>query len=226
MVRFRAGSYRLHLHLGGGYPPSTGLAVPAVAGNAISASEKPVLLGAFNGGFKSTAGAGGVEVDGRLVTPLVAGDASLVIDQNGTVRIGVWGQSLPAVGEQVSSVRQNLRPLIDRGHISVYAGQVGVWGATVGGVDRVARSAIGIDRAGNLIYAASMKAVPVDLADAMLAAGVSEAMQLDINPYWVQADVASVPGGPLHAAVPGQQRPADQYLRGWNRDFFAVVAAP
>ncbi|HUY60875.1 MAG TPA: hypothetical protein VMW49_03265, partial [Candidatus Dormibacteraeota bacterium] len=137
LVRFRAGAYRLNLHLGGSDPPSGGLAVPAVAGNAISASERPVLLGAFNGGFKSTAGAGGVEVDGWVVTPLVAGDASLVVDQRGTVRIGVWGRTLPAAGEQVSSVRQNLRPLIDGGRISVYAGDVGVWGATLGGVDRV-----------------------------------------------------------------------------------------
>jgi len=50
-------------------------------------------------------------------------------------------------------------------------------------------------------------------------------MELDINPEWVQLDVAHRPGGPLTAEVPGQYRPADQYLVGWGRDFFTVVAA-
>jgi hypothetical protein len=50
-------------------------------------------------------------------------------------------------------------------------------------------------------------------------------MELDINPEWVQLDVARRPGGPLTAEIPGQARPADQYLVGWSRDFVAVVAA-
>jgi hypothetical protein len=54
--------------------------------------------------------------------------------------------------------------------------------------------------------------------------GARVAMELDINPEWVQLDVAHRPGGPLTAEVPGQARPADQYLVGWSRDFFAVVA--
>jgi hypothetical protein len=41
----------------------------------------------------------------------------------------------------------------------------------------------------------------------------------------VQLDVARSPGGPLTAEIPGQDRPADQYLVGWSRDFFAVVTA-
>lgn len=49
-------------------------------------------------------------------------------------------------------------------------------------------------------------------------------MELDINPEWVQLDVARRPGGPLAAEVPGQDRPADQYLAGWTRDFFTVLA--
>jgi hypothetical protein len=48
-------------------------------------------------------------------------------------------------------------------------------------------------------------------------------MELDINPEWVQLDVASRPGGPLRTAVPGQIRPADQFLWGWSRDFITVL---
>jgi hypothetical protein len=50
-------------------------------------------------------------------------------------------------------------------------------------------------------------------------------MELDINPEWVQLDVAPRPGRGLRAVIPGQVRPADQYLVGWTRDFITVLAA-
>ena len=46
------------------------------------------------------------------------------------------------------------------------------------------------------------------------------------DPGWA-ASVKGVrygPGGPLHAAVPGQSRPANQFLWGWTRDYFTVLA--
>jgi hypothetical protein len=64
------------------------------------------------------------------------------------------------------------------------------------------------------------------MAKALVSAGAVTAMQLDINPEWVQADTAQAPGGPLSAAVPGQNRPADQYLSGWTRDYVTVLANP
>ncbi|MHB8506389.1 MAG: hypothetical protein ACYDEN_11845, partial [Acidimicrobiales bacterium] len=94
------------------------------------------------------------------------------------------------------------------------------------GVAATARSAVGTDPAGDLVYAGSMAALPADLAAALQVAGLTNAMELDINPYWVQADVAATPGGTLTAAVPGQQRSSDTYLLGWTRDFFAVLARP
>jgi hypothetical protein len=69
-----------------------------------------------------------------------------------------------------------------------------------------------------------MSASPADLAVAMTRDGVRVAMELDINPEWVQLDVASRPGGPLRAALHGQNRPANQFLLGWARDFIAVLA--
>ena len=69
-----------------------------------------------------------------------------------------------------------------------------------------------------------MSATPADLAVALARHGALIAMELDINPEWVQLDVAGRPGGPLRAAVPGQDRPAGQYLDGWVRDFIAVEA--
>ncbi len=71
-----------------------------------------------------------------------------------------------------------------------------------------------------------MSASPADLAAALIRAGAVKGMELDINPQWVQLDVAGYPGHALTAAIPGQQRPADQYLIGWIRDFITVLAPP
>jgi hypothetical protein len=91
------------------------------------------------------------------------------------------------------------------------------------GVPDVARSGLGENRAGDLIYVASMSATPADIADALVRAGAVIGMELDINPNWVQLDVAPRPGASLSSEVPGQWRPADQFLTGWDRDFIAVL---
>jgi len=154
-----------------------------------------------------------------------AGQASLVIDASGSARIGVWGSSVPATGEQVASVRQNLPPLVVGGLPSPPVGDIAAWGATLGGGSAVARSSLAEDGAGNLLYAASMNALPVDLADALVGEGAVTAMELDINPEWVQLAWAATPGGSLASGVPGQNRPADQDQVGWTRDFVTVLAA-
>jgi hypothetical protein len=75
------------------------------------------------------------------------------------------------------------------------------------------------------LYAA-VSALPVDLATALAGDGATVAMELDINPEWIQLDVASGVGGPLQGVVPGQLRPADQRLLGWTRDFITVLTPP
>jgi hypothetical protein len=196
------------------------------AGPAVTRAERSRLLAAFNGGFKLSAGAGGYMQERRVISPLRSGFASLVIDRSGQARIGVWGSGLPAPGEAVYSVRQNLRPLVLNGRPTAASADWTQWGATLGGGAYVARSAVGQDTAGDLMYAASMSAVPADLAVALARHGARIAMELDINPEWVQLDAAARPGGTLTAGIPGQDRPAGQYLAGWTRDFFTVLAPP
>jgi hypothetical protein len=215
--------YVLH---NGSADPGAAAARLVHAGPAVASAERGRLLAAFNGGFELSAGAGGYEQEGHVISPLHSGLASLVIDRSGQARIGVWDHSVPAAGETVYSVRQNLQPLVERGRPTPAAADSGLWGATLGGGEYVARSALGQDASGNLIYAASMSATPADLARALVRAGARIAMELDINPEWVQLDVARKPGGPLTAAVPGQNRPADQYLLGWTRDFITALAPP
>ena len=213
--------YVLHNGSGDPGPAAAGL---VRAGPAVGGAERRRLLAAFNGGFKLSAGAGGYEQEGHVISPLRGGLTSLVIDRSGRARIGVWGHGLPAPGEAVYSVRQNLQPLVKHGRPTPAAADWGLWGATLGGGEYVARSALGQNASGELIYAASTSASPDDLASALVRRGARIAMELDINPEWVQLDIARVPGGRLTAAVPGQNRPADQYLVGWTRDYITVLA--
>jgi len=213
------------LHNGSGDPGAAAAGL-VTAGPAVTGAERPRLLAAFNGGFKLSAGAGGYEQEGHVIAALRTGLASLVIDRSGQARIGIWGASVPAPGEAVYSVRQNLQPLVYRGQPTAAAASPDLWGATLGGGVSVARSAVGQDSSGDLLFAGSMAAAPADLAQALAANGARIAMELDINPEWVQLDVARTPGGPLSAAIPGQSRPASQFLDGWTRDFFTVLAAP
>src|ERR1700722_13785445 len=217
------GRYVLHNGSADPGPAASGL---VRAGPAVTGAERRQLLAAFNGGFKLSAGAGGYLQEGHVISPLRPGFASLVIDRSGRARIGVWGRGLPAPGEAVYSVRQNLQPLVLNGRPTARSAAWGLWGATLGGGADVARSAIGQDAAGDLMYAASMSAVPSDLAGVLAGHGARIAMELDINPEWVQLDAASKPGGALTAEIPGQYRPSGQYLAGWTRDFFAVLAPP
>jgi hypothetical protein len=193
------------------------------AGPSVPASEQRTLLAAFNGGFLLSAGAGGYEQEGHVIVPLHSGAASLVIDAAGHAQIGAWGYGVPAPGTTVYSVRQNLSLLVSGGQPSSSASDWTSWGSTLGGGEYVARSALGETASGDLIYAGSMSTTPADLAAALISVGALTAMELDINPEWVQLDVASQPGGQLTAAIPGQHRPANQYLVGWTRDFITVL---
>ncbi len=214
----------VRLHSGSADPGSAALS-KVRAGPAIRARERRRLLAAFNSGFLLSAGAGGYEQEGHVISPLRSGLASIVIDKSGSARIGVWGQGLPRPGEAVFSVRQNLTLLVRHGRPTAAAADWSLWGATLGGGELVARSALAENAAGQLIYAGSMSASPADLAAALVQAGARTAMELDINPEWVQLDVARAAGRRLRAAIPGQVRPADQYVVGWTRDFFTILAA-
>jgi hypothetical protein len=196
------------------------------AGPRIGAAERGRLLAAFNGGFLMRSHAGGYEQEGHVFKALQHGLASLIIDRAGHARIGVWAVTAPAPGEAPYSVRQNLWPLVLNGQPTRQAARWWRWGGTTGNAEYVARSALGQDAAGNLIYAASMSTTPQDLAAALARSGALIGMELDINHGWIQLDIAHTAGAALSAAVPGQVRPASQYLTGWSRDFITVLVPP
>ena len=217
------GSVRYVLH-NGSQDPGPGYAALVRAGPAVTGAERSRLLAAFNGGFLMRSRAGGYEQEGHVFRALRHGLASLVIDRSGQARIGIWGVDLPLPGEAVYSVRQNLWPLVVNGQPTAQAARWWRWGGTIGHTEYVARSALGQTASGELLYVASMSTTPEDLAVALARSGARIGLELDINPEWVQLATARAPGGSLTAAIPGQVRPATQYLTGWTRDFIAVLA--
>jgi len=225
VTRFRAKVTSLNLHVGSEDPVTRPGQTPANATNSVNALEQPVLVGAFNGGFKHPADLGGFLVNGVTIHPLVAGMASIVLYMDGSVGIGKWGSTVPDPTKQVRSVRQNLPYLlVDHSAVTATASINSAWGATLGVSPIVARSGIGIDAKGSVIVANSMHATPRALATALQASGSVTALETDINPYWVTLGAAGAPGGALVAQVPGEWHAPTIYQTGWTRDFFVVVA--
>ena len=228
IAEFPLSTTAFHLHVGSQDPPGGASKAPADAGPKTGIYENRLLMGAFNGGFKQNAGAGGVMVNGIVVSPLVNGKAALVIDTDGSIHVGTWGSQVPVPGEKLASVRENLVLLVDNGVATPASNSVdpGIWGSTVGSNPAVARSALGVDAQGNVFFAGSMSALPSDLAQAMVSVHAQRAMQLDINPNWITLGIAPRPGEPMVSQVPGQNHSPAIFTNGWERDFVGVVAKP
>ena len=101
LARFR-GAVRYRLHSGSADPGSAALAV-VHAGPSIGRRERRRLLAAFNGGFMLSAGAGGYEQEGHVISRLIRGLASLVIDRSGTARIGSGARVCPGRANRCSA---------------------------------------------------------------------------------------------------------------------------
>jgi hypothetical protein len=180
------------------------------------------LLATFNGGFIYSDGGNGSSINGRLYEPLKAGLATFVAYQNGRVDVKTWHGG-PVAGPQVAFARQSLPLIIDHGRLNPTLNDSSQWGFTLGNAVRVWRTGAGIDRHGNLIYAAADYQTVATLAQILQRAGAVRAMQLDINPEWPTLITYSHRGGlnPVRV-VPNYQQPPTRYLVPDDRDFFAV----
>lgn len=230
VLRFRRGAVAFHFHVGSEDPPGASSRTPIDARSSISASEWRVgVLGVFNGGFKRAARAGGVLVDGSVAVPLVDGAPTVMIDALGQLTIGTWGVGAAPHGRTVVAARQNLGYLVNGGAVAPAASSVARWGDTLGHVDAVARTGVGVNAAGDVLYAVGSPLLPIDLARALAAAGAVRAMEMDINPYW---PIAGASRRPLHRPSafgflnPFSMHDPTIYESSWLRDFFVVVAEP
>ena len=180
------------------------------------------LLAAFNGGFKPGTAAGGFAINGHTYGFLERGLGTLVGYRDGRVDIVAWHGG-PSPGPAVAFARQNLPLIVIGGRPSSLVADGFSWGATLGGVPAVWRTAVGIDRHGNLVYAAAADQTAATLAAVLVHAGAVRAIELDINPEWPTFDTYEHVGTVVpRKFVPNDQQPDNRYLVPDAREFFAV----
>jgi hypothetical protein len=185
-------------------------------------SRRGRLLATFNSGFKLADANGGFALDGHTYAPLNEGEATLVRYTDGRVDVVAWHGG-PNAPRDVVFARQNLPLIVEGGRLSPNLNESAEWGATLGNAVRVWRSGIGVDRRGNLIYAAANDQTVGSLARILRHAGAVRAMELDINSYWVTFNTYGAPGAKQPQKLLGEmERPATRYLEPDDRDFFAV----
>jgi hypothetical protein len=182
------------------------------------------LLATFNSGFKLSDSHGGFVLDGKTYATMHDGLATLVGYRDGRLGVIDWRYG-PSAPQPVLFARQNLPLIVYKGHPNPNLGNGPEWGATLGNAILVWRSGIGVDRHGNLIYAAGEDQTVGSLAATLAHAGAVRAMELDINSYWVSFISYGAPDAisPLNL-LPGMERSATRYLAPDDRDFFAVYA--
>ncbi len=184
--------------------------------------ERGRLLATFNSGFKLVDAGGGWALDGHTYAPMHDGQATFVRYADGRYDVISW-QGGPDVPGDVVFARQNLPLIVHGGRPNPNLSDGPEWGATLGNAVQVWRSGIGVDRHGNLIYAAADYQTVGSLAAILIHAGAVRAMELDINSYWVSFNTYAQPGAQEPSKLlEGMERPAERYLTPDDRDFFAV----
>jgi hypothetical protein len=194
------------------------------------------VVAAFNAGFRMQDAGGGYYTQGRLIIPLRAGGASVVIYRNGTATVGAWGTDVRMTPDVVA-VRQNLSLLVDNGKPvpGLNANDTTQWGNTLGNQVYVSRSGIGVTSNGALVYVGGPKLNITDLANLLVRAGAVRAMELDINADWVNFatfapsranGLASAANGTDLLPLADMAGPATRYFTTWwARDFITMSSS-
>jgi hypothetical protein len=199
-----------------------GVALPSRGPMQVPQRKRSQLVATFNSGFKLTDSGGGFGLDGHTYAPMKSEVGTIVRYSDGHVDVVSWagGQN---VGPTVVYARQNLPLIVNNGRLNPNLSDGPEWGATLGNAIQVWRSAVGVDRYGNLIYAAANFQTVRSLAAIMIRAGAVRAMELDINVYWTSFITYRFPGaGDPANLLPTMDRPPSRYLSPEDRDFFAV----
>ena len=161
-------------------------------------------------------------IDGRSYERLRDGLATLIGYADGRVDIRSWTGG-PKAGRAIDFARQSLHLMIRNGRLTSGLNDSSQWGATLGNAVRVWRTGVGIDRRGNLIYAAADDQTVVTLARILQRAGAVRAMEFDINPEWPSLITYAHRGALVPTkVVPNVMQSATRYLVPDDRDFFAV----
>jgi Phosphodiester glycosidase len=183
------------------------------------------LRATFNGGFTHEDGNNGSADNGRMNEPLTDGNATLIGYRDGRVAIVKWTGG-PNAGPDVAWARQSLAPIVWNGKLNPRLDEnpnSPQWGFTLGGVTRVWRTGVGIDRRGNLIYVAADDQTVITIAKILQHVGAVRAMEFDINADWHTLITYSHDHGFVPKLVePQPNQSPNRYLEPDDRDFFAV----
>ena len=198
-------------------PPSAAVRGPAM----VPESQRRRLLAAFNAGFIYRDVNNGSTDNGRVNEPLAKGNATLLGYRDGRVAIEIWNGG-PNAGPSVAWSRQSLPPIVWHGRLNPNLNDSTQWGFTVGNAVRVWRTGVGINRRGNLIFAAANDMTVTTLARILQRAGAVRAMQFDINADWHTLITYTHHHGLRPTQVGPSNQPDGRYLSPDDRDFFTV----
>jgi hypothetical protein len=189
-----------------------------------------VLIAMFNGGFKGRHGHFGAMANQLVALPPRDGLGTLVIYKDGRLRLGEWGSDINSSPDMLAW-RQNGPLVVSSGQINprIYNNAPSDWGYTVTDVSPTWRSGIGLSNDGKTFYYLCGSSLSMEmLAKSMLAVGILNGIQLDINNYWVHfvavRDVENKLS--LEALFPDMMfENIDRYLYAYSRDYFYVTLA-
>jgi hypothetical protein len=183
--------------------------------NQIDANARPNLMALFNGGFKISESHGGYYDHGVTAAPLVDGAASEVIFKDGHMAVGMWGRDFSfQKNNDIVSVRQNLKLMVDGGQVVSYIDDSSTWGRADHGSAAVWRSGVGVKADGDIVWVGGNELTAPSLGRLLKDAGAVRAMQLDINLRW--ADFQYFPG---HDGNPDNSKLYEDFLQGPNKFF-------
>ena len=176
---------RLSLSLvAGTQEPVSPVVPPSERPGIVPAERFADLVAAFNGGFKAQHGHYGMMLGGRTFLPPRKTACTVAIYPDGTIRIRTWS-ALEESAADMAGYRQTPPCLVEQGRMNdtlAAADDAHGWGAAVGGDTAIRRSAVGLDRAGTILfYGVGDSVTAGTLARAMKAAGAEDAAQLDVN---------------------------------------------
>ncbi|MBW2527205.1 MAG: phosphodiester glycosidase family protein [Deltaproteobacteria bacterium] len=190
------------------------------------------LVAAFNGGFRASHGEYGMMLEGIEYLPPRGIACTLARYRSGALRIGTWTE-LAASRQGMLYYRQTPPCLVEQGvtHLRLERDEYAKgWGATVSGDTVIRRSAIGLDREGQVLYYGLGDGLTAQaIARGMKAAGAHSAALLDVNysyPRFLlyrQPAPGAVPLA-VSAIIPTLEYQRDEYVvRPSRRDFFYLT---
>lgn len=154
----------------------------------VKASDRAALAFVTNGGFQPKHGHWGLVANGVVVSRPREDGCTIAVDAKLGVRIAPWTE-LPEAAREAATLRQTPPCLVDEGavHPSLLAGKDKPWAGHTTDLRTRRRSAMGIDRTGEILfYAVGEEAEPRWLAEGLRLAGAAYAAELDINWYWTR----------------------------------------